>query len=475
VPTRAQSSQTASPYLPSDAAKGCPYCFDPDSALLRGALTAPSVDPDALLPADALVGDLRFFHQLLRKQYAGYPDLLQLRDFDVEAFFSHWLETVAAAGTTISLRDGIAEPLIALQQIVPDRHLTFLAVRPLLDAEERLAFHEFQALLPASRAAAPLQIGGVSGVRPATLRRAPMLRADGAIAAVATVSASGTAAALHASCGGSTVELRRRPPTEPRPRPAQVPAYEWQATGVTAVITLQRFSGGPKVREQLSRFPGDYALHSTRPNVLFDLRGNGGGDLRYVDRWIAQAVRGTWQTYPRLEVVGALWPCSLWNATVEQQILDGTVDTAASRAERERLRAEWPVQPPPHTARLDPGVREGRGEHPYAGRVFVLVDRNSGSSGELAAVQLKRALGATVIGERTTGVMQYGEARRVVLPATGLVCQLPTKRFFFDEEVEAVGWPADVYLEDISIAADQVVPHLDRLHATLQRQEETGA
>jgi hypothetical protein len=49
-----------------------------------------------------------------------------------------------------------------------------------------------------------------------------------------------------------------------------------------------------------------------------------------------------------------------------------------------------------------------------------------------------------------------------------LVCQLPTKRFFFGEcdgEVESVGWPVDVYLEDSACDVEAVVPQLDKLAA----------
>jgi hypothetical protein len=71
-----------------------------------------------------------------------------------------------------------------------------------------------------------------------------------------------------------------------------------------------------------------------------------------------------------------------------------------------------------------------------------------------------------LIGERTAGTLQYGEARRFVLPRTGLVCQLPTKRFFFGGpagEVESVGWPVDVYLDDAAQAAAVVASHLNTL------------
>jgi hypothetical protein len=59
--------------------------------------------------------------------------------------------------------------------------------------------------------------------------------------------------------------------------------------------------------------------------------------------------------------------------------------------------------------------------------------------------------------------MQYGEVRRFVLPHTGLVCQVPTKRFFFDTAVEGVGGPVDVYLERSERAVTDMIPSLDRL------------
>ncbi len=213
--------------------------------------------------------------------------------------------------------------------------------------------------------------------------------------------------------------------------------------------------------------PEEYEAHAAFPVVLFDLRGNGGGSLEYVDRWIGRAVRGPWRSYPRLEVTGALWPCSLWNAVVERQIVEGVVDAPDARAERDSLRVAWPATPPAHPSVLDTGDRQGRAARPTRGRVVVLVDRHSGSSGELAAVQLKRALGAIVLGERTAGTMQFGEVRRFVLPRTGVVCQVPTKRFFFDEAVESVGWPVDVYLEDIGQDTGDLVRHLDALHSHL--------
>ena len=158
---------------------------------------------------------------------------------------------------------------------------------------------------------------------------------------------------------------------------------------------------------------------------------------------------------------------------MERQIREGTVDTTAARKEREHLRATWSGPPPAHPSRLGLGLQQGRATRPYAGRVFVLLNRNAGSSGELAALDLQRALGAVLIGERSAGTMQYGEVRRFVLPRTGLVCQAPTRRFFFDAAVEGVGVPVDVYLEHNERDVTDLLPSLDRLW-TVGRGDATG-
>jgi hypothetical protein len=456
------------PYLPPEEARGCAYCFDPESHLLREALTAPAPANDTPLTRDALAEDLRFLHALMQKQYAGYPDLLQHPAFDIQDFFSSWLDRVRRSaqsepGATISFHDGVVEPLIELRRVLPDNHF-FVGTDAPLRVDPRLVFHELQAPRPDGFEPDRYGLDALDGALPATFREAPLLRADGSRAHVVTLSAAGTAEALLLGGGTSAIRLVRRPDV-PRPaiRPPAVPAYEWRAVGDTTVITLRAFRDGPAVREQLRRFASDYPAHAQRPKILFDLRGNGGGSLEYIDRWIAQAVHGTWRTYPRLEIVGALWPCSEWNFVVERQILEGQVDSPAARRERDQVRATWPRHRPAHSSYLLPDTHEGHASEPYSGHVFVLVDRHAGSSGELAAVQLKRALGALVIGERTTGVMQYGQIRRFVLPHTALLCQLPTRRFFFDEQVESVGWPVDVYLEDVTADAGTMVPRLDSL------------
>jgi len=406
-----------------------------------------------------------FLHRLMQKQYAGYPDLLQHREFDPEVFFARWADRIRAAGSTISFRNGLVEPLVELRQAVPDNHLIVRGANAILTRDERLVFHEYQAMLPgAGMRPDQRAIEGVAGARPATFRCAPMLRADGTVGSILTVSAAGAATELTLRCGEGNITLRRRPSTPVAPdRPPDVPAYEWTTLADTTLITLRSFVNSSVVREQCRQFAAGFAEHASRPRILFDLRDNNGGSRQFMHQWIAKVHCGPWRSYPRLEVAGALWPCCRWNWLVERQISDGSVDTEEAEAERERERAAWSSQSPPPTSRLCLDDQGGRAASPYAGRVFILVNRNSGSSGELAALLLKRAMRAVIVGERSAGTAQYSEVRRFVLPKTGLVCQLGTRRLYFDEEVESIGLPVDCYLERIDQEAAALVPWLDRL------------
>ena len=57
----------SSPYFEADAVQGCVYGFDPESPLLRAALTAPPPHEDTPLRTADLLDDLPFLHRLLQQ------------------------------------------------------------------------------------------------------------------------------------------------------------------------------------------------------------------------------------------------------------------------------------------------------------------------------------------------------------------------------------------------------------------------
>src|SRR5262249_6079046 len=157
--------------------------------------------------------------------------------------------------------------------------------------------------------------------------------------------------------------------------------------------------------------------HARHKLLLFDLRGNTGGDDHFVRDWIARAKRGHWEDYVEVEIQGALFPCSEWNAVVSEQIRNGRAETDQGPGERSKLRARWSVMLP-GLPRVDSGHATDAAKAPYRGSIIVLVDRRTASAGESAAWMLHQALGAMIIGERTEGFLQYTNVRPFVLPQT---------------------------------------------------------
>jgi C-terminal processing protease CtpA/Prc len=298
------------------------------------------------------------------------------------------------------------------------------------------------------------------------LRVTPVLAADGRRGQLVTVSARAQGQTLELACGQRRITLTSRPRVSREDGISKKPAYEWRRAGQVAIIRIRRFSGPPAELERLEQLVKDYPEHRRSPLIVVDMRGNAGGNDDYAYRWVAQAKRGPWQTvtgsvYP----VGSFLPWKAWNDEVWAAISENRVDDPASVARRNELRQKWP----PNTAGLSiafkPDRYQGDAKVPYKGRIFVLVDRPCGSSGESAALAFQGGLGAKLVGERTAGLMEYGNVRTLVLPRTHLVFQFATKRNYFLTPMEGLGTPVDVYLapELITRPVEELIPLLKTL------------
>ena len=418
------------------------------------------------LVTEGLAEDIGWLHRLMRRHYAAYIDLVQHPSFDVEGFFSEWRADVRTLTGTGSVRAALMESLVRLRQAVPDRHLVFPAVDAALATDERIAVHEYQAAIDHPERGVH-DSTGIRGAYPTTWRTAPVLRTDGRLATLATVSASGPGATREVRFGPGTLRLERRTRPTHRGASADPPAYRWHRRDGVGILALRTFTGGAAVAAQLRRFVEDHPLHVQQPVLVFDLRGNGGGSLEYVQHWLARALGGTLRRQPLLDLAPCL--CGNWNRLLAAQVRAATVDAVEARKERASLRAQCAPTPPVARIQWRTPVSRAPAGPRYAGRVFVLIDRDTGSSGELAAWELTRNLNAILLGERSAGCMQYGQACRFVLPDTGLVVQLPTRRFFYDAPVEAVGLPVDAYLEDPLQDTETIVGHLEAVAWAAQR------
>jgi hypothetical protein len=457
----AAPSPTAQPVYLDESVTGARYCLNPDSPVVRKAFTGGKPTPDQKLEGPALAEDVRFLHRLLRTTYSGYPELLQHRTFDPDAFFESWRAKVAAR-PTLTLEEGVLQPLVQLRQAVTDHHLGPDRLMMDLADDPRLAFYEYQAEPPAGLKLEACKADALFGAQADTLQVRPVLRTDGSRRQAVSLSVRGAGASVTLACGETTLTLHKRP-APPRPPDPKEHVYTYQPLGDVGVITLRNFKGPPAALEQLRQFVADYPKHRQHALLVFDLRGNNGGDDFPMYAWLEQAVRGTWQGNGALWVQGAFHPCFSWNHRVRRQIQDGRVDLPEALAERQKLSAQWTGRPVPSRHEFFSGLVSGEGKEPFTGRIVVLVDRNSLSSGESAAFALHRATGAPLVGERTGGFTQYGNAPSFVLPRTGLGWVVPTKRNYHGAQVEGVGHPVDLYLDEPRRPVTELLPALRTL------------
>jgi hypothetical protein len=116
------AADPAGMYLPPSETGGSEYQFNPASVELRQAIKT-EVRKDDLLDARALADDLVFLRRALRKQYVGYPELLQLPDFDVEGLFDEHVARLRSGAAKVKYADSALALFLELKRHIEDRHL----------------------------------------------------------------------------------------------------------------------------------------------------------------------------------------------------------------------------------------------------------------------------------------------------------------------------------------------------------------
>jgi Peptidase family S41 len=406
-----------------------------------------------------MASDLEELRRLMRRYYPGWAALLALPDFDVEAFFDERIRALRAPGAA-RVRPGLqlGEVMTTLRAHNPDNHLGawYEGSRP-------SDIHEYQAPAPATfthEVLSSCTFEPPSGVLPETLELVPTLSvANGSLSTLLTVSARADVTALHATCKGIETTLRRRPP--PRRDGWGGPAYEWTTVGDAAVLRIRRLTGDARDLDKLEEIARDYPEHAAKGLVVFDLRGNSGGNDGYVKRWVRQARRGrVCPSSAALTPPSARSRCLLWDWVVALQAARGVLDEPESSALRQKAWSSDAEHLRGFRAGLSGGCEEMSAKTPYAGPIVALVDKKSRSSGETSAIVLADALGGLIVGERSGGALEYADLRLFVLPNTGFFVNLPSVRVFFDAPREGVGLPVDLYLDDVSAPVSELVPRL---------------
>jgi hypothetical protein len=210
------------------------------------------------------------------------------------------------------------------------------------------------------------------------------------------------------------------------------PAVERREIDGVLVIRLRRLYGTPEDHRVLAEWSADADADFAYDRIVIDSRHNVGGNDGFVYDWMARRLRAVKGFASDTEWVVGGEPLGLWNRSVWRNALYG---------EELRARPEGGLELVSETYDL-PG-----GDRPWHGRMLVLVDRASRSSGESSAWLLREGLGARLVGEPTYGMIEYGNVVPYLLPSSGLAVVLATKRNDYGFPVEQVGFPVDVPLD----------------------------
>ena len=235
------------------------------------------------------------------------------------------------------------------------------------------------------------------------------------------------------------------------------PAVEEREHDGVLVVRIRRLLGGPDDEAAIARWVESADRHFSFGRIVVDLRGNSGGNDGHTLAWVERRIKAL-PGFVRDEgwVVRGV-PLGIWNAAAWREARDGR--DAVPRVLRD---ARHDPQPGDTLELAREEESLSAGDLYWGGRMIVLTDRRTRSSGESSAWLLREGLTATLAGERSAGMIEYGNIAPYVLERSGLVIQLPTKRNDFGLPVEGVGFPVDVPL-DAGIPVEDVVARFDEI------------
>jgi len=233
------------------------------------------------------------------------------------------------------------------------------------------------------------------------------------------------------------------------------PAVEERVVDGVLVLRVRRLIGARADELRLAEWTASADRHFAHDRIVIDLRGNRGGNDGHTWRWAERRLHDA-----PLFARDSAWtvrgsPLGSWNAAAWIEARDG-ID-AVPPALRE---SHHDPRPGDRIERVDESEGIAAGDLGWHGRMVVVVDRRTASSGESSAWLLRLGLDAVLVGEPTNGMIEYGNTCPYVLPESGLVLQLPTKHNDFGRPVESVGFPVDIAL-DPQTPVDDIVRNLD--------------
>ena len=216
-------------------------------------------------------------------------------------------------------------------------------------------------------------------------------------------------------------------------------------TGIIGLSTCMIQQGSPNEASQRHAFEEIVKTLKNNMrnwnNIILDVRGNNGGIPDYLQQ-IAETICGTKEKLP---------------TCVEAQV---------RKTEEANLRNQFYYKP---------YTQEKSTPRQYSGKqkVFVLMDKETGSAGEFVYPLLKQYTGTQFIGENTKGCCQYGEVNRIALPCGGALQMGNVIYDFGDGFIEGKGHQPDINCSGRD-ALREAFGKIGNRNSTLQKTLKTG-
>lgn len=236
---------------------------------------------------------------------------------------------------------------------------------------------------------------------------------------------------------------------------AEGPAFEESVVDGVLCLRVRRLFGDADDEKALAAWREAHERHFAYDRIVVDLRGNRGGNDGHLYEWAEPHNPAQVQVAP----ADRMWhvdgrPLGGWNSIAQMVALGGSVPP---------MHEEFRFTPHPQ-ARLAVVESDGvipAGDQPWHGRMLVLVDRRTISSGESSAWALRQMFGAKLVGGPTEGCISFGFVVPYLLPRSGLRLNLPTKQNLYPG-VEFTGIAVDVPL-DARTPTAEVAARFDEL------------
>jgi hypothetical protein len=246
--------------------------------------------------------------------------------------------------------------------------------------------------------------------------------------------------------------------------------------GAVPRLVVRTFDAAAAV--ELERLPAIAAWLRDLPAFVIDVRGNGGGNYRYAERFVLALTDAPLRRLDEREVVSAAAAEGRANSARRRLALGEVPDAAVPvfRAHADALAAKAAslrASGAPRTELVSQGAFvRGDAPGPLRARVVLLVDGGCASACEMMVSLARQIPGVTIAGEPTRGSMAAGEIALFRLPRSGLTLSLGTRAFRDPRGgfAEIRGYLPDVVLprEDMVAAAEEIVsPRSERARSRL--------